>query len=108
LWGASAERVIVAAARAGKEAVPIRFVHIGSVSARNITLHGAALRSSALELMGSGIGSVPLERLIKSIEDLMRAAVPAGFSISTKIFPLSEVETVWGAAGDSSRAVFQM
>ena len=37
LWGQSAERIIIAGAKAGKDAVPIRFVHIGSVSAPNIT-----------------------------------------------------------------------
>lgn len=108
LWGESAERVIVAAAKAGREAVPIRFVHIGSVSAPNITLPSAALRSSAIELMGSGIGSIPIDRLIKSIEGLMQATVPAGFAISTKTFPLSEVETVWNTAGNIPRAVFQI
>lgn len=106
LWGASAERVIVAAAKAGKEAVPIRFVHIGSVSAPDITLPSAALRSSAIELMGSGIGSVPPDRLMKSIEELLAASVPAGFSIATKRYPLQEVESVWGTAGSIPRAVF--
>ncbi len=108
LWGASAERVIIAGAKAGKDAVPIRFVQIGSVSGPNITLPSAALRSSAIELMGSGIGSIPIDRLIKSVEQLMQAAVTAGFAIATKVFPLSEVETVWGTAGNSPRAVFQM
>jgi len=107
LWGASAERVIIAGAKAGKEAVPIRFVQIGSVSASNITLPSAALRSSAIELMGSGIGSIPIDRLVKSIEALMHAAVPAGFVIATKTFPLSEVETVWSTARNIPRAVFQ-
>ncbi len=108
LWGGSAERVIVAAAKAGREAVPIRFVHIGSVSAPNITLPSAALRSSAIELMGSGIGSIPIDRLVKSVEDLMHATVRAGFAISTKTFPLSDVETVWNTAGNIPRVVFQI
>ena len=64
LWGQSAERII-AGAKAGKDAVPIRFVHVGSVSAPDITLRSAALRSSAIELMGSGIGSIPVDRLVK-------------------------------------------
>ncbi|MGD0136986.1 MAG: zinc-binding alcohol dehydrogenase family protein [Bryobacteraceae bacterium] len=81
---------------------------IGSVSGPNITLPSAALRSSAIELTGSGIGSIPLDRLIKSVEHLMQAAVTAGFAIETKVFPLSEVETVWGMAGNSPRAVFQI
>jgi NADPH:quinone reductase-like Zn-dependent oxidoreductase len=41
LWGQSAERIIIAGAQAGRDAVPIRFVHIGAVSAPNITLPSA-------------------------------------------------------------------
>ncbi len=108
LWGQSAERIIIAGAKAGKDAVPIRFVHIGSVSAPNITLPSAALRSSAITLMGSGIGSIPVDRLVKSIGELMQATVPGGFEIATKTFPLSEVEHVWAAANSMPRTVFQM
>lgn len=106
LWGQSAERLIIAGARAGKEGVPIRFVHIGAVSAPTIMLPSAALRSSAIELMGSGIGSIPLERLVKAIDDLMRATVPGGFKIATKTFPLSAVEETWSSAGNIPRPVF--
>jgi NADPH:quinone reductase-like Zn-dependent oxidoreductase len=108
LWGPSAERIIIAGAKAGKDAVPIRFVQIGAVSASDITLPSAALRSSAITLMGSGIGSIPLDRLVKSIDDLMQAAVPGRFAIDTKTFPLSEIENVWTTAANFPRAVFEM
>lgn len=106
LWGPSAERIMIAGAKAGKEAVPIRFVHIGSVSAPNMTLPGAALRSSAITLMGSGIGSIPVDRIIQCIDDLMKATVPGGFAIETRTFPLSEVENVWDAPNSMPRTVF--
>jgi len=108
LWGKSAERIVIGGAKAGKDAVPIRFVHIGSVSASEITLPSAALRSSAITLMGSGIGSIPVDRIVKSIDDLMKAAVPGGFAIETRTFPLSEVEKVWATADSMPRTVFQM
>ena len=108
LWGQSAERIIIAGAKAGKDAVPIRFVQIGSVSAPNITLPSAALRSSAIALMGSGIGSIPLDSLVKSIGELLQATVPRGFEIATKTFPLAEVDHVWAAAGSMPRTVFQI
>jgi NADPH:quinone reductase-like Zn-dependent oxidoreductase len=108
LWGQSAERIIIAGAKAGKDAVPIRFVHIGSVSAPNITLPSAALRSSAITLMGSGIGSIPMDGIVKSIGELMRATVSGGFKIATKTFTLSEVEHVWAGANSMPRTVFQM
>ncbi len=108
LWGPSAERIIIAGAKAGKDAVPIRFVHVGSVSAPNITLPSAALRSSAITLMGSGVGSIPVDRLMQSIADLLKTTVPGGFAIETKTFPLSEIEHVWPAADGMPRIVFQI
>jgi NADPH:quinone reductase-like Zn-dependent oxidoreductase len=108
LWGPSAERILSAGAKAGKDAVPLRFVHIGSVSAQDITLPSAALRSSAITLMGSGMGSISLVNMVKSIDELIQAAVPGGFEIATQTFPLSEVEHVWAPAERTPRAVFQM
>jgi NADPH:quinone reductase-like Zn-dependent oxidoreductase len=108
LWGPSAERIIIAGAKAGKEAVPIRFVHVGSVSAPDITLPSAALRSSAIELMGSGIGSISVDRLLKSIDELIQATVPGRFEIATRTIPLSAVEDVWSRAGNAPRTVFKV
>jgi NADPH:quinone reductase-like Zn-dependent oxidoreductase len=106
LWGMSAERLLSAGARAGRPAVPIRFVQVGAVSGPNITLPGAVLRSSAIELMGSGIGSVAPERLVKAIGDLLRATVPAGLTIATTPMPLSAVETAWPSDDSTRRTVF--
>ena len=106
LWGPSAERLIAAGAKAGKDAVPIRFVHVGSVSAPDIKLPSAALRSSAIELMGSGIGSISVDRLVKSIDDLMQAALAGRFEIATKTIPLSAIEETWSSAGNIPRVVF--
>jgi NADPH:quinone reductase-like Zn-dependent oxidoreductase len=105
LWGASAERLLVAAAKAGPDAVPIRFVQVGSASSSNITLPSAVLRSSAIELMGCGIGSVALDRLFDAISGLMHAAVPAGFQIATTPVPLSEVERAWPNDDSTRRTV---
>lgn len=106
LWGKSAETLLVAAAKAGPEARPIRFVQIGAMSGADITLPSAVLRSSAIELMGSGIGSVPVERLIACIADLLQAAPAAGFKIATIPVPLSEVERVWPNDDSQRRTVF--
>ena len=64
----------------------------------NITLPGAALRSKPLTLMGSGIGSIPNDRIVSSIGELMRVATPRGFQVATQSYPLSEVEHVWAIA----------
>jgi NADPH:quinone reductase-like Zn-dependent oxidoreductase len=106
LWGQSAETLIVAAAKAGKDEVPIRFVQIGAVSAGNIVLPSAALRSSALVLMGSGIGSIPRKGLIDAIRGVLQAVIPGKLKIETKVVPLSEVENVWNKDSGNSRIVF--
>jgi NADPH:quinone reductase-like Zn-dependent oxidoreductase len=106
LWGKSAERLLIAGAKAGAQAVPIRFVQVGSVSGADITLPSAVLRSSAIELMGSGIGSVPKERLVNAIGLLLDAAVSAGLKIATKTVPLSDVEQAWDSDDKTRRTVF--
>ncbi|WP_213738824.1 zinc-binding dehydrogenase [Bradyrhizobium sp. dw_411] len=106
LWGRSAERLLIAAAKAGADAVPIRFVQVGAISGSDIALPGAVLRSSAIELMGSGIGSVPVDRFLDVIDQLLRATGPAGFQIATTPVPLSDVEQAWPKDDSTRRTVF--
>jgi NADPH:quinone reductase-like Zn-dependent oxidoreductase len=108
LWGPSAERILIAGAKAGKDTVPIRFVNIGSISESNITLPGAALRSSAITLMGSGIGSVSLGGLVSAINDVFQAAVPGKLKVETTTVPLADVEKNWNKNFGGARAVFVM
>ena len=105
LWGRSAETLITAAAKAGPEGVPIRYVEIGSMSGRDINLPSAALRSSALQLMGSGMASVPFPRLLEAIKGVLRAAPSAGFRAAIKPMPLMDVSRAWPAAESGSRIV---
>jgi NADPH:quinone reductase-like Zn-dependent oxidoreductase len=104
LWGLSAETLVIAAAKAGPEGVPIRYVQIGSSSGTNIDLPSAALRSSALQLMGSGIGSIPFPKLLSAIRGVLEAAPSAGFKIATEPTPLADVTKAW-AAGDSDARI---
>jgi NADPH:quinone reductase-like Zn-dependent oxidoreductase len=106
LWGHSALLALIAAARAGKEAVPIRYVQIGAMSGSSVELPAAVLRSSSLVLMGSGIGSVPLDRLVAVIGEVMEMAVPARLSVEAEAVPLSEIEQAWTRDADRKRLVF--
>jgi NADPH:quinone reductase-like Zn-dependent oxidoreductase len=108
LWGKSAERLLIAGAKAGPDAVPIRFVQVGSVSGADITLPSAALRSSAIELMGSGLGSIPLDRYVSCIGAMLHAAGPGGFTIAARAVPLSDVEQAWPNDDSTRRTVFTM
>ena len=105
LWGISAQALIIAAAKAGPQGVPIRYVEIGSISGRDITLPSAALRSSSLQLMGSGIASVPFAKLRDAIKGVLQAAPSAGFAAVIEPVPLAEVSRVWAEAHADSRVV---
>jgi NADPH:quinone reductase-like Zn-dependent oxidoreductase len=105
LWGVSAEKLLTLGAKDGKEAAPIRFVQIGAMSGSNISLPGAVLRSSAIELMGSGIGSVSLDRLLSAVNGVFQAAKPGVFKLSFEAVPLARVEQAW-TADTSARTVF--
>jgi len=108
LWGNSAERLLIAAAKAGTDAVPIRFVQVGSVSGSDITLPSAVLRSSAIALMGSGIGSIPLDRFIACAGEMLHAVVPAGLQIASRPVPLADVEQAWASDDSTRRTVFTL
>jgi NADPH:quinone reductase-like Zn-dependent oxidoreductase len=109
LWGESAKTVIVAIAQSVEDATPVRFVHVGGASREeNIDLPGAALRSSALMLMGSGVKSVRMSVLLGAISSVFEAVRPAGLKIATKVVPLAQVQEVWDQATGKPRVVFSI
>jgi NADPH:quinone reductase-like Zn-dependent oxidoreductase len=106
LWGESAKTVIVAIAKGVGDAHPVRFVHVGGASGEeNIELPGAALRSSAIQLMGSGVKSVPFPKLLEAVGNVFKAMAPAKLTIATRVVPLSGVEHEWNSPG-TPRLVF--
>jgi len=108
LWGKSAERLLIAAARFTQEGVPIRFVQIGHSSGANINLSAMTLRSAALELTGTGLGSVALPRILQTVDELFRAAVKDGFEMPTRAVPLSQIDQMWSSTTAPPRIVFTM
>jgi NADPH:quinone reductase-like Zn-dependent oxidoreductase len=106
LWGRSAERLLIAGTKACKDGIPIRFVQVGNASGANITLPASALRSAPLEMMGSGIGSLPHDRIVGAIDELLQAAAKTHFQMEIKTLPLSEVERAWPGESCDPRIVF--
>jgi NADPH:quinone reductase-like Zn-dependent oxidoreductase len=105
LWGMSAECLLIAGAKAGAHSLPIRFVQVGAMSAPDIKLPSAVLRST-IELMGSGIGSVPFDRLLHCSGELLRVTTLAGFKVAAKPIPLSEAGQAWIKDESTRRTVF--
>ena len=108
LWGPSAEALLGAAqGRGGMGGEPrVRYVQIGAISGEAISLHASLLRSSGLELMGSGLGSLSAAAIIEALKKMFEAAASTGLKIEIEAVPLSEVETAWGRAESGRRIVF--
>jgi NADPH2:quinone reductase len=109
LWGQPAESALKAIAQKGlsKLAARVRFVQIGSSAGQTISLNAATLRSSGLELLGSGFGSASLDQIKAAIGEFFKTAAEEPFQFSVKTAPLSEVEALWNSPERGSRLVFQ-
>jgi NADPH:quinone reductase-like Zn-dependent oxidoreductase len=109
LWGPPAESVLAAIAKKGLKTATrrIRFVQIGSMAGTNIALPSATLRSSGLELLGSGFGSASLDQIKQAIAEFFALIVKDPVEFSIAIARLSEVEARWNQKEAGTRLVFQ-
>lgn len=107
LWGRSARTIVVAVAKAIEDAHPVRFVQVGESSREPVELPAAALRSSAIQLMGSGLKSVPFPQLLDGIRRTFELAAQGKLQLPTHVVPLSTVAENWEASG-KPRLVFRV
>jgi NADPH:quinone reductase-like Zn-dependent oxidoreductase len=109
LWGQPAELVLLAISQKGlqKSAARIRFIQIGESAGKTISLPAATLRSSGLELLGSGFGSASLDQIRQALGEFFQIAAKEPFQFRTKAAPLRDVETLWNTAEEGTRLVFQ-
>jgi NADPH:quinone reductase-like Zn-dependent oxidoreductase len=109
LWGQPAERMLEAISQKGlqKATARIRFIQIGESAGRTISLPAATLRSSGLELLGSGFGSASLDQIRVTLAEFFQAAAKQPFQFRTSAAPLRDVEALWNNAEEGTRLVFQ-
>ena len=109
LWGPPAETFLSAIAQKGLDhAAPrIRYIQIGNTAGPTISLDAAVLRSTGLELLGSGFGSASLDQIRTAITDFFAAIAINPLEFTYKTAPLSEVSALWNANDQGVRLVFQ-
>ncbi|CCV13946.1 zinc-binding alcohol dehydrogenase family protein [Mesorhizobium sp. STM 4661] len=103
IWGEPASRVIAAATknRGSRIGEPrVRYVQLGTVAGDEISLRGDSLRSTGLELLGSGIGSVAVRDLLAGAGELIAATQRAGFDAPVTTLPLTAVGEAWAGSPD--------
>jgi NADPH:quinone reductase-like Zn-dependent oxidoreductase len=110
LWGPTAAAVIAGAGGPNGPRGPglVRYVQIGAITGPTIPIDSAVLRSSGLEILGSGLGSSTAEVLQESMTALFAATASAGFRLGTDVHPISEIGSRWGTTGEDRRLVFSL
>ncbi len=66
------------------------------------------LRSIDLKIMGSGFGSVPLERVFGAIPELFSLAAAGTLRVAVETVALADVETAWARTEKGRRIVFKI
>ena len=109
LWGHPTEAAIAAITRRGlTHAAPrVRLVEVGVMAGPTISLPADVLRSSGLEILGSGPGTIPMAEIVGAIPQFMAIAATGGLPIDIDEVPLAEVEPAWQHGGSGRRTVLR-
>lgn len=97
VWGAPVSALITAITgkQLMKQAPRTRLVQVGAMAGNEIVLPAAALRSSRLEILGSGGGSVAPEAIFKAFPEIMQRVTEGKLVLDILEMPLEEVSLAW-------------
>ena len=103
VWGQPAARAMVdlLTTRADRSQ-PLTWLQIGSVAGPDAPIPSAALRSTRLQIVGSGIGSVPGRDFVEELPALASAVTEGAFDVQARAVPLEDVEAAWAAGSRGS------
>ena len=100
IWGAATEALLATfnhhdlSSHAHGEG--IRLVNVGSMAGPSITLPAAVLRSTQLQILGSGTGNFPpIPQLQNIVGDILALAADGKISVETQEHALAEIADVW-------------
>ena len=77
------------------ESDTLRLIEIGDMAGPTISLSAAALRSSGIEIYGSGGGSIPHTAIFEAFPKIWALAARGELRIDTEPIPLAEIENAW-------------
>jgi NADPH:quinone reductase-like Zn-dependent oxidoreductase len=87
------------------ESSGVRLVQIGEMAGPTISLSAAALRSSGLELYGSGGGSIPHAAIFDAFPQVWALAASGKLRIDTEPVPLADIENAWQRQDSAGRRI---
>ena len=96
VWGEPTPRAMVdlLTNRADRSA-SLTWIEIGAIAGPDAAIPAAALRSARLQIVGSGIGSVPGRDFVEELPNLVGAIAAGAFEVRAHAMPLAEVEGIW-------------
>jgi NADPH:quinone reductase-like Zn-dependent oxidoreductase len=74
----------------------VRLIEIGEMAGPTISLSASALRSSGIEIYGSGGGSISHTAIFDAFPQMWALAASGQLRIDTESVPLAEIEDAWG------------
>jgi NADPH:quinone reductase-like Zn-dependent oxidoreductase len=107
VWGApTAAAMVEILTNRSDRGEPLTWLEIGAIAGPEAAIPAAALRSARLQIVGSGIGSVPGRDFVEELPQLAEVVAEGAFDIRARAVPLAEVEAVWtSTVGTSDRIV---
>ncbi|NUW46682.1 quinone oxidoreductase family protein [Nonomuraea rhodomycinica] len=101
VWGepAAGAMIPLLTARADRTA-PLDWIQIGSIAGATAPIPSAALRSARLQIVGSGIGSVPARDFLAELPELASAVATGAIDVRARAVPLAQVAQAWTAETD--------
>lgn len=103
VWGEPAVGAMVAMLTARSDrSRELTWIQIGSVAGADAPIPSAALRSTRLTIVGSGIGSVPGRDWLKELPELAETVAKGFFDVRARAMPLTQVEQAWDEAPKTS------
>ena len=107
VWGApgadAMREIVINRADRGK---PLIWLEIGAIAGADAMVPAAALRSARLEILGSGIGSIPGRDFIEELPKIADAVAHGAFEVRAQAVPLADVEKTWSSSsGTADRIV---
>jgi NADPH:quinone reductase-like Zn-dependent oxidoreductase len=98
LWGHPAVLLLTAFKKSSPH--KIRFVTVGEMAGADLSLASGVLRSTRIELLGSGIGSISKEEMNRYFKEelpvMFRLAASGRLKIDIETAALKDIEEVWG------------
>lgn len=106
LWGEVSARVMerVVRSRADRSQV-LTWIEVGSMAGSASPVPGELLRAARLQIVGSGMGSVPGREIVKELPALIKEIARGRLRIDAKVVPLREVEQAWREAENSTERI---